>query len=80
MGQQKKTPRATALATDGRFSEDAANVTSRQPQTRLELPAGEPDLERLRAVTREWLVPALVEKFLREQGIQLRSPRHGESE
>jgi hypothetical protein len=80
MGQQKKTPRATALAPDGGFSEDAASVTCRQAQTRLELPAGEPHFERLRAVTREWLVPALVEKFLREQGIQLRSPRHGESE
>jgi hypothetical protein len=80
MGQPKKTTRATALARDGGFSQDVANVTSRQAQTRLELPAGEPDIEGLRAVTREWLVPALVEKFLREHGIQPRSPRRGESE
>jgi hypothetical protein len=43
-----------------------------RPDTRLEIPAGEPDLEALRSVTREWLVPLLVEKFLREQGIRLR--------
>jgi len=80
MGQQKKTPRATALAPDGGLSEDAANVTCIQAQTRLEFPAAEPDLEGLRAVTREWLVPALVERFLREHGIQLRPPHRGESE
>ena len=80
MGQQKKTPRATALARDRGFSGDAVNVASGQEHTRLELPAGEPDLDGLRAVTREWLVPALVEKFLREHGIQLRSPHRGESE
>jgi hypothetical protein len=39
--------------------------------TRLEISAGEPDLEALRLVTREWLVPLLVEKFLHEQGIEL---------
>jgi len=39
----------------------------------LALPVGEPDLEALRSVTREWLVPLLVEKFLREQGIELRA-------
>jgi hypothetical protein len=36
--------------------------------TRLEISAGEPDLDALRLVTREWLVPVLVEKFLHEQG------------
>jgi hypothetical protein len=80
MGQPKKTARATALARDGGFSQGATHVTSRPSQTRLELPAGEPDLDGLRAVTREWLVPALVEKFLREHGIQPRSQRRGESE
>jgi hypothetical protein len=49
------------------------NSLARQTQTRLELPAGEPDLDGLRAVSREWLVPALVEKFLREHGFQPRS-------
>ena len=42
---------------------------SRRKETKIELAAGEPDLEALRSVTREWLVPLLVEKFLREQGI-----------
>jgi len=80
MSQIKKTARAIALAPDGGFSQGAANVTSRQPHTRLELPAGEPDLDGLRAVTREWLVPALVETFLREHGIQPRLRPRGESE
>ena len=78
MGQPKKTTRATALTRVGGFSQGVANVTSSQAQIRLELPAGEPDLQGLRAVTREWLVPALVEKFLREHGIQPRSQRRGE--
>lgn len=80
MGEPKKTARETALAWGGGFAEGAVNVNARQAQTRLELPAGEPDLEGLRAVTREWLVPALVERFLREHGIQPRSQRRGESE
>jgi hypothetical protein len=44
----------------------------RRQGTGLELPVGEPDLEALRSVTREWLVPRLVEKFLRMHGIELR--------
>jgi len=40
--------------------------------TRLQLPPGEPDLETLRSVTREWLVPRLVEKFLRLHGVELK--------
>jgi hypothetical protein len=41
---------------------------------RLLLPLGEPDLEALRAVTREWLVPRLVQEFLREHGVELKQP------
>jgi hypothetical protein len=44
-------------------------------QTKLVLPHGKPNLEALRSVTRDWLVPLLVEKILREQGIELRSSR-----
>jgi hypothetical protein len=44
-----------------------------QRETKLVLPDGEPNLEALRSVTRDWLVPILVEKFLREQGIKLRT-------
>jgi hypothetical protein len=39
--------------------------------TRLEIPAGEPDLARLLSVTRDWLVPLLVDEFLRERGVDL---------
>lgn len=39
---------------------------------RLQLPPGEPSLDALRSVTREWLVPRLVEKFLRVHGIELK--------
>jgi len=42
-------------------------------RTSLQLPMGQPDLEALRSVTREWLVPLLVGRFLREQGFELRA-------
>lgn len=60
----------TAAITTG---EGGLTGIAKQFQARLELPAGEPDLDGLRAVTREWLVPALVERFLREHGIVPRS-------
>jgi hypothetical protein len=46
---------------------------SQRQGTGLELPVGEPDLEALRSAAREWLVPLLVERFLRRQGIELRA-------
>lgn len=49
-----------------------ADSPGRRAETKLEFPTGEPDLNALRSVTREWLVPLLVEKFLREQGVELR--------
>lgn len=39
---------------------------------RLQLPPGQLDLDALRSVTREWLVPRLVEEFLRVHGIELK--------
>ena len=42
---------------------------------RLQLPPGEPDIDALRSVTREWLVPQLVEKFLRVHGVELKHTR-----
>jgi hypothetical protein len=42
---------------------------------RLQFPPGEADIEDLRSVTREWLVPRLVEKFLRVNGIELMHSR-----
>jgi hypothetical protein len=44
-------------------------------EVRLEIPAGEPDLSALRSAMREWLVPRLVEDFLRERGIELKHSR-----
>lgn len=41
----------------------------RRAETKLEFPTGRPDLDALRSVIREWLVPVLVEKFLREQEV-----------
>ena len=41
----------------------------------LRLPRGEADIEALRSVTREWLVPRLVEKFLRVHGFELKHTR-----
>ena len=43
--------------------------------TRLQFPPGEADIEELRSVTREWLVPRLVEKFLRVHGVELKHSR-----
>jgi len=42
---------------------------------RLQLPPGQADIEALRSVTREWLVPRLVEKFLRIHGVELKHSR-----
>ena len=42
---------------------------------RLRLPPGKPDIDALRSVTREWLVPRLVEKFLRVHGVELKHMR-----
>lgn len=50
-----------------------ARPPGRRAEAKLEFPAGEPDLDALRSATREWLVPLLVEKFLREQGVELRA-------
>ena len=45
-----------------------------QKEVRLQFPSGDPDLEGLRSVTRDWLVPRLVEKFLLTHGVELRAP------
>jgi len=56
-----------------RRTEGPTEKVAAQCETRLVLPDGEPNLEALRSVTRDWLVPLLVEKFLCEQGIELRA-------
>ena len=47
---------------------------SQRTDTRLEISPGQPDLTALRSVTQEWLVPRLVQEFLRERGIELKQP------
>ena len=61
-------------ALESTSSERAEIPPFRKLETRLGLPVGEPDLDALRSLTRDWLVPLVVEKFLREQGIELRAP------
>jgi hypothetical protein len=61
------------MRTNHRDGQHAPDLPGRRAETKLQLPVGEPDLEALRSVSREWLVPLLVEKFLREQGIELRA-------
>jgi hypothetical protein len=52
---------------------NAASFAGRRgTDTRLEIPAGEPDLAGLCSVTQEWLVPLLVDEFLRERGVDLK--------
>jgi len=58
-----------------RRTDGPTETVAAQRETKLVLPDGEPNLEALRSVTRDWLVPLLVEKFLREQGIELRTRR-----
>jgi len=71
--KNKKTRSATKIR-EGR--QDSRRGSRRgDSDARLQLPAGQPDLEALRSVTREWLVPSLVEKFLRLHGIELKHAR-----
>lgn len=58
-----------------RGTDGPTETVAAQRETKLVLPDGEPSLEALRSVTREWLVPLLVEKFLREQGMELGTRR-----
>ena len=46
----------------------------RGTDARLEIPTGKPDLTALRSVTRDWLVPRLVQEFLREHGVEPKQP------
>lgn len=52
---------------------NAASFAGRRGiDTRLEIPAGEPDIAQLLSVTQEWLVPLLVDEFLRERRVDLK--------
>lgn len=74
MPKKKKTVNSKDIYKD-RFSRSGESVLSAASAissggTRIQLPPGEPDLDALRSVTREWLVPRLVEKFLRVHGVE----------
>src|ERR1700739_795396 len=66
--------RPPVTSRSGRFKRQVLSV-SEPAGTRLQLPPGKAHIEQLRSVTREWLVPRLVEKFLRVQGVELKHTR-----
>jgi len=71
--KEERTATDVIKAKRGPARGDAAGVArKRVTDTRLEIPAGQPDLAALRSVTHEWLVPRLVQEFLRERGVQLK--------
>ena len=53
--------------------QQTVQFSKQRAEAELIIPAGKRDLEALRSVTRDWLVPRLVEEFLRERGIEPRS-------
>jgi hypothetical protein len=71
-GQEDQMKRKKDTPPVDRETAGPAEMVTQRRETKLALPAGEPDLKALRSVTREWLVPVLIGKFLREQGIDSR--------
>lgn len=68
--KSRRVKQSSAVVGNG-LEQRAREPHSTQKQgAQLLLPAGERHLEALRLVTHEWLVPRLVEEFLRERGIQ----------
>jgi hypothetical protein len=68
-------PERIKQANRGSATSGEACPPGRSTETKLEFPTGAPDLDALRSATSEWLVPLLVEKFLREQGVELKTHR-----
>lgn len=69
-------PSGRSPVTSGPVRSKRQVLSASQPAgTRLRLPTGEADIQQLRSVTREWLVPRLVERFLRVHGIELKHTR-----
>jgi hypothetical protein len=72
--RKSKNTKQTRKAALGSADRQAQTCAPRPRQeAELAIPAGERDLTALRSVTREWLVPRLVEEFLRERGVALRA-------
>jgi len=68
------TSRRKLKSAAGTGENDAFACKRHRTDTTLVIPTGQPDLAALRSVTREWLVPRLVEEFLREHGVELKQP------
>jgi hypothetical protein len=77
--KQKRALDSASIYAKDQF-DNRRNMPSDAQGARLLIPAGEPDIEALRSVTREWLVPRLVAKFLRLHGVQLKYSRYLASE
>lgn len=69
MSRNRRTRRRRAAAPVQAATEPTSAVSCGRHDTQLILPAGEPDPGGLRLVTREWVVPLLVDKFLRDHGV-----------
>jgi hypothetical protein len=79
ISKQKRALDGASIHAKDQF-DNRRNMPSHAQSARLLLPAGEPDIEALRSVTREWLVPRLVVKFLRLHGAQLKYSQNLASE
>lgn len=59
-------PRRIKVAKD-RDRDPGTRPPKRRPEVRLIIPPGERDVQALRALAREWLMPRLAHEFLRER-------------
>jgi hypothetical protein len=75
-GKKKKRALQSALIYAKDQPLNPRKIPSDMQGTRLLISVGETHLEALRSVTREWLVPRLVDKFLRTHGIHLKYSRN----
>ena len=73
---EKKRSRGARRAGQGPTTVDRSGRTK---DTLIVISAAKPNLAGLRSVAREWLVPRLVEAFLREQGVVLSARRRSSS-
>jgi hypothetical protein len=68
-------PTETVRRSQSRRCKPEALTSSQTSGAHLTFPLGGADIEELRSVTREWLVPRLVEKFLLVHGVELTHSR-----
>lgn len=68
--ERRRTRHLAKMPSNPTSERSGVRPVGRRLDTALMLPAGEPDIEALLSITREWLAPRLVEKFLRTHGIE----------